>query len=264
MFAALAFPVIDPVALQIGPVAIRWYALAYLAGLVLGWRYCIILARRRLVAVDPHAMDDLLFMVTVGVIVGGRLGYVAFYNPAYFLANPADIVMVWRGGMSFHGGFLGVVAAGLLFARRHRIPAAAVADAISAAGPIGLFFGRIANFINGELFGRTSDVPWAIVFPAGGPLARHPSQLYEAILEGLVLFAVVAVAMHRGTAMKRPGLVTGLFTAGYGASRVFVELFREPDSHLGFVLGSATMGQLLSVPMVMAGAYLIWWSGRTR
>ena len=262
MLAALAFPVIDPVAFQVGPIAIRWYALAYLAGLLLGWQYCLFLARSRRVPVSPNRMDDLLWMVTLGVVVGGRLGYVLFYNPVYFIANPLDILMVWKGGMAFHGGFLGVVAAGCLFAWRHGIPVASVADTVSAAAPIGLFFGRIANFINGELYGRASDVPWAMVFPAGGPFARHPSQLYEAGLEGLVLFVVAAVAMSRGWGTDRPGLVTGLFVAGYGISRFLVELLREPDRHLGFVLGQMTMGQLLSVPMVLAGCLLIAWSVR--
>ncbi len=257
MLAALAFPVIDPVALQVGPIAIRWYALAYLAGLLIGWQYCLFLARSRQVPVSPNTMDDLLWMVTVGVVVGGRLGYVLFYNPAHFIANPLDILMVWKGGMAFHGGFLGVLIAGFLFARRHGTPVAAVADTVSAAAPIGLFFGRIANFINGELYGRVSDVPWAMVFPAGGPFARHPSQLYEAGLEGLTLFIVAAVAMSRGWGTERPGLVTGLFVSGYGVSRFVVELLREPDRHLGLVLGEMTMGQVLSVPMILAGCLLI-------
>lgn len=257
MLGALAFPVIDPVAVQIGPVAIRWYALAYVAGLLLGWRFCAALARRAPALPAAARMDDLLFYATIGVILGGRLGYVLFYNPAWFLAHPLEIAMVWRGGMSFHGGFLGVVAAGWLYARRAGIPVLALADVVAAAAPIGLFFGRLANFANGELYGRVSAAPWAMVFPGGGPLPRHPSQLYEAALEGAALFALVGAVAWWGGARHRPGLVCGLFLAGYGAARGFVELFREPDAHLGFVLGPLTMGQLLSLPMVVAGAVLL-------
>jgi phosphatidylglycerol:prolipoprotein diacylglycerol transferase len=191
------------------------------------------------------------------VILGGRLGYVLFYKPAFFLANPLEIVMVWHGGMSFHGGFLGVIAAAMLFAKRHHVPPLALADLLAAAAPIGLFFGRVANFINGELFGRTSDVPWAMVFPHGGPLPRHPSQLYEAGLEGLLLFAIIAVATLATRARHRPGLILGIFLLGYGLARSVVELFREPDAHLGFIFGPLTMGQILSAPMVIGGIIFI-------
>ena len=257
MLTPLVFPTIDPVALEIGPLVIRWYALAYIAGLVLGWRFCVLLARRPPVLADSASLDDLLLYVTLGVILGGRLGYVLFYKPAFFLANPAEVVMIWHGGMSFHGGLLGVTTAILFFARNRGIPALVVADVAAAAAPIGLFFGRVANFINGELFGRVSDLPWAMVFPQGGPLPRHPSQLYEAALEGLVLFILVGTVAWVTGARHRPGLVFGLFLAGYGLVRSGVELVREPDRHLGFLFESATMGQVLSAPMVAAGILLI-------
>ncbi len=257
---SLAFPTIDPIAIEIGPIAIRWYALAYVAGLLLGWRFCVKLARRPPVVPDRVNFDDLLFYATLGVILGGRLGYVLFYNPAYFAANPLQIFMLWQGGMSFHGGFLGVVAAMLVFAWRKRLPFLMIADIVAAAAPIGLFFGRVANFINGELFGRVTDVPWAMVFPTGGPEPRHPSQLYEAVLEGLLLFAIVGTAAWAMGARHRPGLVCGLFLCGYGIARSLVELFREPDTHLGVLLGTLTMGQLLSAPMVAAGIIFVWFA----
>ncbi|MBL6598151.1 MAG: prolipoprotein diacylglyceryl transferase [Alphaproteobacteria bacterium] len=250
---SLTFPIIDPVAIEIGPIVIRWYALAYIAGLLLGWRCCVMLTRRAPVFMTSEKLDDLLLYATLGVILGGRLGYVLFYKPAFYAANPLEILMVWHGGMSFHGGFLGVVIAAFIFARRQNIPALLLADLLAVAAPVGLFFGRIANFINGELFGRPSDVSWAMVFPHGGPLPRHPSQLYEAGLEGLLLFVIMAAAALATRARFRPGLLLGMFLIGYGAARSFVELFREPDAHLGFILGPITMGQILSMPMILAG-----------
>lgn len=254
---SLAFPIIDPVAIEIGPIVIRWYALAYIAGLLLGWRCCVMLTRRAPVFMSAEKLDDLLLYATLGVILGGRLGYVLFYKPAFYAANPLEILMVWHGGMSFHGGFLGVVIAAFIFARRQNIPALLLADLLAVAAPVGLFFGRIANFINGELFGRPSDVPWAMVFPHGGPLPRHPSQIYEAGLEGLALFVIVAVVALATRARFRPGLLLGLFLIGYGAARSFVELFREPDAHLGFILGPITMGQILSTPMILVGLVVL-------
>jgi phosphatidylglycerol:prolipoprotein diacylglycerol transferase len=255
--SAIAFPNIDPVAVAIGPFAIRWYALAYIVGIVLGWRYCIHLARRNSFPPNARDFDDFMIWAVLGVILGGRLGYVLFYKPAYYFQNPAEILYVWQGGMSFHGGLLGLVVAIVVFSRRRGFRTLALGDLVAAAAPIGLFFGRIANFINGELFGRMSDVPWAVVFPHGGDLPRHPSQLYEAFLEGIVLFAVLAVLAHRPGMTRRTGLLTGVFFLGYGASRMFVELFREPDAHLGFIVGPLTMGQILSIPMILLGLYLI-------
>jgi phosphatidylglycerol---prolipoprotein diacylglyceryl transferase len=258
----LTFPTIDPVAVQLGPLAIRWYALAYIAGILLGWRYAAHLAGRPPLIMDRAAVDDFIVWVTVGIIFGGRLGYVLFYKPGYYLYNPIEIAYLWRGGMSFHGGMLGVIAAIVLFARRRRIPLLALGDIVCAVVPIGLFFGRIANFINAELYGRVSDVPWAMVFPHSDGQPRHPSQLYQATLEGVVLFAILAVLAHRTELRQRPGLISGAFLAGYAVARMIGELFREPDAHLGFILGPVTMGQLLSVPMLLAGLYLIVTSAR--
>jgi phosphatidylglycerol:prolipoprotein diacylglycerol transferase len=255
---AIAFPVIDPVLIQIGPIAIRWYALAYIGGLLLGWRYLRWLVQRPGWRLTLEDLDDLLLYVVLGVVLGGRLGYVLFYKPGFYLAHPGEILAVWEGGMSFHGGMLGVIAAMALFAWRRGIPLLEIGDAVSAAAPIGLFFGRIANFINGELFGRASDVPWAMVFPHGGPEARHPSQLYEAALEGLILFLVLFWIARRPRLPETAGRIGGLFLIGYGLARSFVELFREPDAHLGFLLGgSVTMGQILSLPMILVGLFLL-------
>lgn len=254
---ALTFPSIDPVAIEIGPFAVRWYALAYIAGILLGWRYAIHLAARPPVFMSREAIDDFIVWVTLGIILGGRLGYVLFYKPMHYLANPLEALYVWQGGMSFHGGLIGVLAAIWLFARRRRIPVLALGDLVAAVTPIGLFFGRVANFINGELYGRASDVSWAMVFPGGGPLPRHPSQLYEAFLEGIVLFCVLAYFARRPGWGDRPGRVGGLFLVGYAMARIISEGFREPDAHLGFLFGGATMGQLLSLPMLLLGLYLI-------
>jgi phosphatidylglycerol---prolipoprotein diacylglyceryl transferase len=254
---ALPFPAIDPVLIEIGPFAIRWYALAYIAGLVLGWQYVKRLVQRPGWRLTPADIDDLLIYVTLGVVIGGRLGYILFYRPGFYLTHPLEGLAVWHGGMSFHGGVLGVVAAAVLFARLRQRSALEIGDAICAAAPIGLFFGRIANFINGELFGRATDVPWAIVFPHGGGEARHPSQLYEAGLEGLVLFGIMTWFAWRQREPDSDGRLSGIFLIGYGLARSFVELFREPDAHLGFLLGGLTMGQLLSLPMIVIGALLV-------
>lgn len=254
---ALAFPTIDPVAVEIGPVSIRWYALSYAVGLLLGWQYVRYLAGRCIAGLTRQNADDLLVFGTLGVLVGGRLGYVLFYQPSFYFENPQEIPLIWQGGMSFHGGALGVLIATILYCRVKRIGLLSVADAVCAQVPIGLFLGRIANFINGELFGRPSDLPWAMVFPAGGPEPRHPSQLYEAVLEGLILFVILAVAVHSRRVVQRPGTVAGIFLAGYGVARIIVELFREPDAFLGFILPGLTMGQLLSLPMIVLGLFLI-------
>jgi len=254
----IAFPAIDPVAVQFGPLVIRWYSLAYVVGIVLGWRYMLRLAQRPPALIQRLDIDDFILWATLGVILGGRIGYVLFYKPAFFFANPSEIIAVWRGGMSFHGGVLGMIVAVGLFAWKRSIPVFAMGDLVCAAAPIGLFLGRLANFVNGELFGRVSDVPWAMVFPRGGPLPRHPSQLYEATLEGVVLFVVLYVAIRRYRALEKPGLVLGLFFFGYGVARGTVEFAREPDAHLGFIFAGVTMGQLLSVPLVLVGGYLIY------
>lgn len=257
----IPFPTIDPVLISVGPIAIRWYALAYIVGILLGWLYARALIRREQLWGGPVPMtladyDDFVLWVTLGIIVGGRLGYVLFYNPAFFAANPLEILQLWKGGMSFHGGFLGCVLAVILFARHRGLSILSLGDITCAAGTIGIFLGRIANFINGELWGRTTDVPWAMVFPTGGPLPRHPSQLYEGLLEGLVLFVVLA-ALIRAGALKRPGFILGAFTFGYGVARSTCELFREPDQQLGFLWGGLTMGMLLSLPLLLVGIALM-------
>lgn len=260
----IPFPEIDPVALRLGPIAVKWYGLAYMAGLLLGWLYVKHLLRQARLWPNDTApftsdrADDLLLFMTVGVLVGGRLGNVLFYEPAYYFNNPLEIPAVWKGGMAFHGGLIGSIVAIVLFARRVGADAWSVLDICAAATPIGLFFGRLANFINGELWGRASDMPWAMAFPEAGPLPRHPSQLYEAALEGLVLFALLWWLAHARLALRRPGVVAGTFLAGYAVARSVCELFREPD----FLLGPLSAGMLYSLPMLAAGIWMIWWSGR--
>jgi len=261
MILAIAFPDIDPVIFQIGPLAIRWYSLAYIAGLLIGWHYCRWLATRPPGATTPDSFDDFFLWAILGVILGGRLGYVLFYKPGYYLENPMEVLFLWQGGMSFHGGLTGVIVALVGFARRRKIDLLALSDIVACAAPIGLFFGRLANFINGELFGRPGDVPWAMVFPRGGPEPRHPSQLYEAGLEGLLLFVLLCLLVRLG-ALQRRGLLAGVFLAGYALSRMTVELFRQPDAHLDFLFGKVTMGQLLSLPMLLGGLGLVLWSLR--
>jgi phosphatidylglycerol:prolipoprotein diacylglycerol transferase len=259
----MAFPVFDPVAIAIGPIVIRWYALAYIFGIVLGWLYARALLKTERLWDGPAPMtlvqlDDFILWVTVGIILGGRTGYVLFYNFAFFVQHPAEILELWKGGMSFHGGFMGCVVAVIWFARANKVSILSLGDLTTAVAPIGLLLGRLANFINSELWGRPADpsLPWAMIFPNGGPLPRHPSQLYEAGLEGIALFIVLAVMVRLG-ALKRPGLVLGSFIAIYGLARITGEHFREPDPQLGFLWGGSTMGMLLSVPMVIAGAIMI-------
>jgi phosphatidylglycerol:prolipoprotein diacylglycerol transferase len=260
-FFVLPFPAFDPVLVSIGPLVIRWYALAYIFGILLGWWYArLLIQKERLWGGKPPLStldyDDFVLWVTFGIILGGRIGYVLFYNLPYFAAHPWEAIQLWHGGMSFHGGFAGCVLAVVLFARKRHIPVLSLGDLTCAAGPIGLFLGRIANFINGELWGRPTDVSWAMVFPTGGPLPRHPSQLYEATLEGIVLFVALALLI-RGGALKRPGLIVGCFAVGYALARSFSELFREPDAQLGFLWGGLTMGMLLSIPLLLAGIAFI-------
>lgn len=264
---AIAFPAIDPIAIELGPLAIRWYALAYIAGLLLGWwlakRIC---AAERLwsgTPPKPEDIDDLIVWVAFGLIFGGRLGYVLFYDLPHYIEEPIEALKLWHGGMSFHGGFLGAALALTLFARSRKLPVFSVFDIAAAVTPVGLFFGRIANFINGELFGRPSDVPWAMVFPHGGPEPRHPSQLYQAALEGIALLVIVQVLVRAG-ALKRPGLVTGVFVAGYGVARIIGEFFREPDPQIGYLAGGLTMGMILSAPMVLIGVALAVFAARPK
>jgi phosphatidylglycerol:prolipoprotein diacylglycerol transferase len=258
MLAVVPFPNIDPVALAIGPLAIRWYALAYMAGLTLGLLWAKSLARQR--PWDRPTADDLdefLVWAVCGVVLGGRLGSVLFYQPAYYLQNPLEIFAVWKGGMSFHGGMLGVLVAVFLFGRRRKFDPLKLGDIVAVVAPVGLFFGRIANFINGELWGRPTDVAWAMVFPHADGQPRHPSQLYQACLEGLVLLVVMQIAVRRPALRERPGALAGIFLIGYGIARIIGEFFRQPDVQLGFLVGGITMGQLLSLPMLLAGAWLV-------
>jgi phosphatidylglycerol:prolipoprotein diacylglycerol transferase len=260
----IPYPTFDPVLLQLGPFAIRWYALAYIFGILIGWGYARLLIRStklrgRKSPMSVNDFDDFVLWVTIGIILGGRIGYVLFYNLPYFIEHPLEIVQLWNGGMSFHGGFIGCVLAVLLFGYTRGISVLSLGDLTCAAGPIGLFLGRLANFINGELWGRPTDVPWAMIFPNGGPMPRHPSQLYEAGLEGLLLFIVLALLVRAG-ALKRPGLIIGCFAVGYALARTFCEFFREPDAQLGFLWGGATMGQLLSVPLFLAGLCFIFYA----
>jgi phosphatidylglycerol:prolipoprotein diacylglycerol transferase len=262
----IPFPAFDPVLVHLGPLAIRWYALAYIFGILLGWAYARALIRNGALWGGKAPMtvadfDDFILWVTLGIILGGRIGYVLFYNLPHFIAHPIEIFQLWHGGMSFHGGFTGCVLAVVLFARRRHIPVFSLGDVTCAVGPIGLFLGRIANFINGELWGRPTDVPWAMVFPGGGPVPRHPSQLYEAGLEGLLLLGVLAVLIRLG-ALKRPGVIVGSFAVVYALARTFAEFFREPDAQLGFLWGGLTMGMLLCVPLFLFGVGLIVWALR--
>ena len=273
---AIAFPEIDPIALSFGPVAVRWYGLAYMAGLILGWLYIRRLLSEGRLWRDGKApfgverVDDLLIYVTLGVILGGRLGYVLFYEPGLYFQNPAEIIKVWKGGMSFHGAIVGSGLALWAFARRYGLGVMSTMDVCAAANPIGLFFGRIANFINGELYGRPTDVSWGTVFcndslrrhyggecPAELLVPRHPSQLYEAALEGLVLFLVLRYLTHTKFALKNPGTIIGVFLIGYGIARSACEFFRDPHAGHFLNIGPFTAGMVYSVPMIMLGAYFV-------
>ena len=260
--AALPFHDIDPVILHIGPLAIHWYGVGYIVGILFAWWYA-----RRLITnarlwpggesrLKPEDIDDLLVWAAIGVVLGGRVGYVLFYDLQRYIAQPADILAVWQGGMSFHGGLLGTTLAMIFFARRRGLPMWSLFDVIGAGAPVGFGLVRIANFINAELWGKLTAVPWAVEFPNGGPLPRHPTQLYEAALEGLLLFLVLRIATHRLLKLGAPGFVSGVFVAGYGLARIFVEFFREPDPQLGYLFGGwLTMGMVLSVPMVLIGLW---------
>lgn len=259
---AMTFPQIDPIAIQIGPLAVHWYGLAYIVGILFAWWYA-----RRLVTstrlwpngvlpMKPEDIDDFLVWAAVGVVLGGRVGYILFYDLPRYVANPLDILAVWQGGMSFHGGFAGTTLAMILFARSRGVSVWTLFDVVAAGVPLGLGLVRVTNFINSELWGKLSTAPWAVEFPNGGPFTRHPSQLYEAALEGVVLLIVLAILTHALLKLKTPGFIAGAFVTGYGLSRIAVEFFREPDAQLGYLLGGwLTMGMILSAPMVLAGIW---------
>ncbi len=270
---AMSFPEFNPVAIEIGPLVVKWYGLAYMAGLILGWLYI-----RRLLSeptlwprgsapFEVNRTDDLLLFMTVGVVLGGRLGFVLFYEPGHYLANPIEIPMVWKGGMAFHGALLGCGLAIWLFARFYKVSTLSSMDLCAAAVPLGLFFGRVANFINGELWGRPTDAPWGMVFPearifypALEPTARHPSQLYEAALEGLALFILLRFMTHHRGALQTPGITTGLFLIGYGLARSFCEIFRSPHFGHALNIGPFTAGMFYSFVMILMGLWFISYS----
>ncbi|HEX4409180.1 MAG TPA: prolipoprotein diacylglyceryl transferase [Xanthobacteraceae bacterium] len=257
----IPYPSINPILISVGPFAVRWYALAYIVGIIAGWFYAraIIASERLWGGPAPFTVldfDDFVIWITLGIVLGGRTGYVLFYNLPHFAEHPIEILQLWNGGMSFHGGVLGCIVAIVLFAWHRHISVLSLGDVTAAVAPIGLLLGRLANFINGELWGRPTDVPWAMVFPNGGPIPRHPSQLYEAGLEGVVLFILLAILVRSG-ALKRPGLIAGIFAIAYGVARITCEMFREPDVQLGFLWGGLTMGMLLCIPLMLAGIALL-------
>jgi len=248
---------LDPIIFEIGPFALRWYSLAYIAGIVVAWWYVMRMIRLPGAPMAKRHVDDYVTWIALGIFLGGRLGYVLFYEPAKYLADPVEILKLWEGGMSFHGGLLGVVLATWLFARKHGLSFLRFIDYVAVTIPFGLCFGRLANFVNGELWGRPTDAPWGIVFPTGGDVARHPSQLYEAVLEGPVLFAILWWLFWKTDARYHPGKLMGAFALGYGVFRFVVEYFREPDAHLGTLDWGLTMGQTLCLPLILGGLYFV-------
>ncbi len=272
--SAFAFPFSDETLFQIGPIAVRWYALAYIVGVLLGWLLLRRLTRTQNDPVGHPPLEHLINAGIIGIILGGRLAYVLFYNFAYYASHPIEALYIWQGGMSFHGGMIGMIGAIYVVSRRHGTGFFQLADLVAVAAPIGLCLGRMANFINCELYGRITDVPWGVIFNQGtclaadgvapaGDMPRHPSQIYEALLEGVVLFVVLMLVLRLG-GRSRQGLLSGLFLSGYALSRIVIEVFREPDSHIGTLTIGLTMGQLLSLPMILLGSYLIFRSTRFR
>lgn len=267
----MPFPAIDPVAFALGPIVIRWYALAYLAGIALGVGYGMLILRRKSLwangtpPMTPDELFDFTFWIVIGIIVGGRLGYVLFYDPVTFAANPAQIIALWDGGMSFHGGAVGLALAMAIYLWRKKANILSGLDLLACCATIGLFLGRVANFINAELYGSVTTMPWGVIFPGGGDLPRHPSQLYEGILEGIVLFLVIRYFTHVKLVLRQPGTAAGIFCIGYALARIFVEFFRLPDSHLGYLaFGWLTMGMVLSVPLLLGGIALVVWAQSRR
>jgi len=265
----LPFPNIDPVAFTLGPVVVRWYALAYLGGVLLGALYGMAILRRKSLwansspPFEAPAIFDFAFWAVIGIVIGGRLGYVLFYNLSAYIANPLDVFKLWDGGMSFHGGLVGIIVAMVLFTRSKGGNILSSLDLLAAVGPIGLFLGRVANFINGELYGRETTLPWGVIFPNGGPLPRHPSQLYEGLLEGVIMFLIIRFVTHVLYGLRRPGLAAGIFGVWYAISRIIVEFVRIPDVQLGYLFdGWVTMGQILSLPVLIAGLVLIGYAMR--
>lgn len=260
----LEYPQISPIIFSIGPVAVRWYSMAYLAGILLGWWLINRNVEKNKLGLNKTQIEDLVFYITLGIVIGGRLGYVLFYGTADFWRNPLQVFEIWKGGMSFHGGVIGVIIAAYLFARKVNYRFLGVTDLIVLYTPIGIFMGRLANFINDELWGRVTDVPWAIRFPNGGGLPRHPSQLYEAFFEGIVMFVVLNFLWRYKAVRERTGLVSALFVLFYGIFRISMEQFREPDVQLGYLMMGLTMGQILSIPLILAGVVVLYLTGRKK
>lgn len=261
----LPFPNIDPIAFSLGPLVVRWYSLAYMVGILGGWWLLGVLQKKYpLNGFDKTARDDLIFWAVLGIVLGGRIGYVLIYQPSYFLAHPMDALKVWQGGMAFHGGLLGFILALYLFAKKRGIHFLALTDRIACVAPLGLFCGRIANFINGELFGRITDSPVGMVFPNGGPLPRHPSQLYQAGMEGLATGLILWCLLCFTASEKSAGKLSGIFLICYGTSRIIGECFRQPDPQLGFLFAGITMGQLLSLPMILIGIGIYAYAARNQ
>lgn len=251
------FPNIDPVVFSIGSFSLRWYALAYLAGIISAWFLIKRTIKKYDLNITPDQLDDLVFYATLGIILGGRLGYVICYGDGYFWHNPLEILAVWHGGMSFHGGLVGVITALYCFARKYHFRYLQITDLVSLYVPIGIFLGRITNFINGELWGRVTTVPWAVKFPEGGFFPRHPSQLYEALTEGVLMFIILNLLWKKPYVRAHSGIVSAMFLIIYGLSRISMEFFREPDRQLGFIIGHITMGQILSLPFLLLGFYIL-------
>jgi|TARA_B100001750_G_scaffold223702_1_gene214205 phosphatidylglycerol:prolipoprotein diacylglycerol transferase len=262
---------INPVAFQIGPLGVKWYSLAYFFGVIIGWQYCKVLLRkysplnpRKSTASTEidNIFDNFIIWIILGIILGGRIGYILFYNLHFYLSNPFEIFAIWHGGMSFHGGLIGVLAATAIYSSKNKIQFFPLADLIACVSPIGLFLGRVANFINGELVGKITDTPWAVIFPKYDYNPRHPSQLYEAMLEGVVLFVLLQALILRFKYLEKPGMISGIFLIGYGIFRITIEYFREPDLHLGYVFNTITMGQLLTLPVLVCGVWILYYAKR--
>ena len=251
------FPSISPIVFSIGPFSLRWYALAYLTGIVSAWFLTKRNIKKYKLGISDEQLDDLVFFVTLGIIFGGRLGYVCCYGNGYFWENPQEIIALWHGGMSFHGGIVGVIIGLFLFARKYKFPFLKVTDIVALYVPIGIFLGRLANFVNDELWGRVTTVPWAIKFPAGGFLPRHPSQLYEAFLEGVLLFIILNYLWKKSFVRQHYGITSAVFLLVYAISRILVEFFREPDLQIGFLFGGVTMGQILSIPFLILALVIL-------
>jgi len=254
---AILFPQIDPIIFKIGSFSIHWYAIAYVMGIILGFVYLRKLNKLKPVIFNDNALDDIIIYAVLGIILGGRFGYIFFYSMDSFLSNPTILLQIWKGGMSYHGGMLGLIIALYFLARKHKLHFIRTLDLVTCVAPIGLFFGRIANFINAELVGRTTDAPWGVIFPYTNGEPRHPSQLYEAALEGILLFIIMSVLVRINSIRTKPGMLGGIFIALYGVIRIFIEFFREPDQHLGYYYTYFTMGQFLSLPMIIIGCYFI-------